>query len=927
MKRIRIVLSLAVVIVSLKTSAQHFGGFPPSTQWRQINTDTARIIYTRGAEQQAERIASLIHRQAADTAFAIGNRLRKVNIVLQSRTTLANGYVALAPFRSEFYLVPNSNFFEFGNLPWHENLAVHEYRHVQQYNNFRRGLSRGFYYLFGEQGQAFANAITVPDWFFEGDAVHNETAVTQQGRGRLPYFLSGYNSLWLEGKNYSWMKLRNGSLKDYVPDHYQLGYLLTNYGYLKYGSDFWEKVTRDASSFKGLFYPFQKAVKKYAGVDYKTFRKEALNFYKQKLGTGKAPAAARAKTVALYYFPQYISKDSLLYLKRAYNKIPAFYIRDSKGEHRLAQQSISSEEWFSYRKGRIAYTAYSTHPRWGLIDYSDIVVMDLAAGSEKRITSKLKYYTPDFSPSGEKIVAVRITDSLQTELHILNSATGELIKTIRPLSADTYFVNPRFVDENRIVAGIRNLKSEVSLNLIDADNPARVETLVPFSGNTIGLPFVAGNTVYFISNANANDDLYAVRLKDKSIWQITQDKTGNYYPSVFDDSLVWSHFTAEGLQIRTAALNEAGWTEISKMSWREQALLYPVAMADNTAEAVNRRFTEKRYSKSTGLFNFHSWSPDYVDPEFTFSLYSDNILNTFSNELFYRYNQNESSHGLGWNTAYGGFFSVLSAGAEYTYNRHLDFSGGSLTLDQLEVRGGYSIPLNFTKGKSYKALNFGSDYVFNRLTPTGFWKDSFEARNRSYLRHFVSWSHYLPRAVQQIYPKLGWASVFQHRHLVSDNGFQFYGNSFLYLPSFGNHSIVVNGSFQETDTNNVVFSNRFPNSRGYDEYYFSRMWKVEANYHFPIIYPDFGFANIVYLQRLRGNLFYDYTKVYSNKKTASANLRSVGGELFFDTKWWNQLPVSFGFRVSHLLDDGFTPQDRKGNNWFEFILPVNLIPD
>jgi hypothetical protein len=363
------------------------------------------------------------------------------------------------------------------------------------------------------------------------------------------------------------------------------------------------------------------------------------------------------------------------------------------------------------------------------------------------------------------------------------------------------------------------------------------------------------------------------------------------------------------------------------MNWEEQAFIYPVALTKNLVDAPARRFTEMRYGKTTGLFNFHSWSPDYVDPEFTFSLYSDNILNTFSNELFYRYNQNESSHGVGWNLAYGGLFPVLSAGAEYTYNRHLNFSGGTLTLDQFEARAGYNIPLNFTKGKSYKALNFGSDYVFNRLVPTGFFKDSFAARNQSYLRHFVSWSHYLPKAVQQIYPKLGWTSVFQHRHLLSDKGSQFYGNSFLYLPSFGNHSIVINGSFQETDTNNVVFSNRFPNSRGYDEYYFSRMWKVAANYHFPIVYPDFGFANIIYLQRLRGNLFYDYTRVYSNKKTASANLRSVGGELFFDTKWWNQLPVSFGFRVSHLLDDGFAPQDRKGNNWFEFILPLNLIPD
>ena len=54
---------------------------------------------------------------------------------------------------------------------------------------------------------------------------------------------------------------------------------------------------------------------------------------------------------------------------------------------------------------------------------------------------------------------------------------------------------------------------------------------------------------------------------------------------------------------------------------------------------------------------------------------------------------------------------------------------------------------------------------------------------------------------------------------------------------------------------------------------------------------------------------------------------SVGGELFFDTKWWNQLPVSFGLRASYLLDDGFVSGDRKGNMFYEFILPMDLIPD
>ena len=105
------------------------------------------------------------------------------------------------------------------------------------------------------------------------------------------------------------------------------------------------------------------------------------------------------------------------------------------------------------------------------------------------------------------------------------------------------------------------------------------------------------------------------------------------------------------------------------------------------------------------------------------------------------------------------------------------------------------------------------------------------------------------------------------------------------------------------------------------------MLKWGLNYHFPIIYPDLGFANIVYFQRLRGNVFYDNMRVFSNDKSAYRILRSVGGELYFDTRWWNQQPVSFGFRVSHLLDKGFASSDQKGSTWFEFILPLDLIPN
>jgi len=909
---------LVFCFIGLKLSAQQFGGFPPTTKWKQINTDTARIIFSSGSEAQAQRIATIIYQQAKDTT--LGRELRKINTVLHGKTTLANGYVGLAPFRSEYYLIPGSSVFDFGNLPWYENLAVHEYRHVQQFNNFRKGLSKGFYYLFGERGLSLANALAVPDWFFEGDAVYAETVLTPQGRGRLPYFLSGYHSLWLEGKNYNWMKLRNGSLKDYVPNHYQLGYLLTNYGYAKYGPEFWKKVTNDAARFKPLVYPFQGAVKGASGVDFKTFRKEALEFYRSKLPKENVSINRNDKTVTNYYFPQFISADSVVYLKTAYNRIPAFYLKDKSGEHKISLKSIGSEEWFSYRNGTVAYTAFSTNTRWSLVNYNDIVLLDVKSGKEKRLTEKKRYYTPDISPSGNKIVAVMVNDSLETELHVLRTADGSVISQQRLPAFDQLYSNPKFLDEERIVVGVRDAKARMGLQLLEGGS---VTTLIPFSYHTIGLPTIENNTIYFTANFSGNDDLYALQLKDKKLFQLTQGHTGNYYASVQGDSLIYSKFTTKGLQLQRASLSTMMWSEVNPIAINEQSQLYPVAGKErNILATPTERFAEKRYAKSTGLFNFHSWSPDYTTPEFTLSLYGDNILSTFSSNIFYRYNENERSHAVGFNTAYGGWTPIINAGVEYTYNRYIDFVNS--TFDQFEARLGYNIPLNFTQNKTYKFLNFGSNFVLNRTIPTGPFKDSFQLNTTGYLHHFVSWSHQLPRAVQQIFPKFGVGTTTAYRHRLDDKGYQFLHNTQFALPSFGNHSLVLGGSFQEVDTSNIIFSNRFALSRGYPDYYFSRMWRLSGNYHFPIAYPDFGFANILYIQRMRGNLFYDHSKVFSRNKQNTRDLRSVGAELFFDTQWWNSFPISFGIRYSNLLDHQFTGLSR---HQFEFVLPLDLIPD
>ena len=127
----RLFLIISIFHISFIVLAQQFGGNPPSTKWKQINTDSARVIFPVGLDSQAQRVASIVHNLASEKPVSLGNQLKKVSIVLQNQTTIANGYAQLGPFRSEYYMTPDFNNFNQGSIGWSDQLALHEYRHVQ----------------------------------------------------------------------------------------------------------------------------------------------------------------------------------------------------------------------------------------------------------------------------------------------------------------------------------------------------------------------------------------------------------------------------------------------------------------------------------------------------------------------------------------------------------------------------------------------------------------------------------------------------------------------------------------------------------------------------------------------------------------------------------------------------------------------------
>lgn len=939
-----LVLTICLALLSITSNSQQFGGTPPSQKWEQINSDTARIIFPAGLDSQANRIAAIVHFMAAKKPVSLGDKLKKVSIVLQHQTVIPNGYAGLGPFRSEFYLTPQSNNFEQGSVSWGDQLALHEYRHIQQYNNFDNGLSKIMKVLFGQEGYALAINAAIPDWFYEGDAVYNETVLTKQGRGRLPLFLNAYPSLWTSvpggsgPKKYSWMKLRNGSLKDYVPSHYNLGYLMINYGREKYGENFWTKVTSDASAFKGLFYPFQKAVKTHAGISYKKFREDAFNSYKSQAGRESNSRdeyvfPVRKNYVSNYYFPYSAGADSLVYLKTTFRHRPAFYVKDADGEHKIKVRNISLDEQYSYKNGRIVYASYENDARWNWRDYSVINVLDVATRKQKTITKNSKYFTPDISADGSKIAAVSISPQGISELHILDASNGNVLNRINAVEINL-FTDPKFIDDNTLVTAVRFNDGRMSLALAEVSTGNTVRITNP-SYNVVGFPSISNGIIYFTANYEGNDDVFALRLSDRSISRVTEGPFGNYFVNAGNGKLTWSAFTSEGYQLKQIPVDSSSWKKIPTASVEQVMTKFPVrtnqpGVPPFIDSVGNRSFAVSKYSKATGLINIHSWRPNYSAPIYTYSIYGQNILNTLQTEIYALYNEDERTPSIGINAIYSGLFPYIHLGTEYTFGRTSPFRNRVRTWDQLDTRLGLSLPFSKTKGQTYRNFSAGSFYVLRNEFNKGLFKDSLGNISFSYLLHTLSYTRQVQRAVQHIYPKWAFNFLVNHRHAISYyEGYQFFGSTSFYVPGIlPQHNLIFSAAYQQRDTSLALFSTRFPDARGFPDYYRtnagSKMWKVSANYHLPLVYPDWGFGNILYFQRIRANLFYDYQLVYFNDRRNSINLQSAGGELFFDTKWWNQHPISFGARMSFLLSDDPLTGQGKGTSVFELVLPVSL---
>jgi hypothetical protein len=147
-----LLLTLAVIIFMGSGFAQSLPVLdqnPTGLKWYQINTPKFRVVYPKGFESEAQRMANTLQTIYGPVSRTLEKEPRPISIVLQNQTAVSNGFVTLTPRRSEFFTAPPQDYNLLGTNDWLNLLAVHEFRHVVQFDKALTGFTKGVYYIFG----------------------------------------------------------------------------------------------------------------------------------------------------------------------------------------------------------------------------------------------------------------------------------------------------------------------------------------------------------------------------------------------------------------------------------------------------------------------------------------------------------------------------------------------------------------------------------------------------------------------------------------------------------------------------------------------------------------------------------------------------------------------------------------------------------
>ena len=915
------------------------GQDPASIKWQQIKTKYFQIIYPEDFEKQSQYLANVLETVYKFGSRSLGYNPKKIPLILHNQSVISNAYVAWAPKRMEFYTCPPQDSY---SENWLEQLSIHEFRHVVQIDILNQGFTKVLYYIFGQQATGAILGLFIPRWFMEGDAVCTETALSNSGRGRLPSFEKILRAQLLEKGKYNYEKAVHGSYKNFVPGPYNLGYYFVGFNRIKFGDKIWENALKKSAKYPFIITPFSRGIKNISKLSkvqlYNSTLTELRNLWEKQFNdltysNYTLISKINEKNYTNYELPLYLNDSLILTEKSGIDDINRFVTIDKNGnEKRIFTPGFNFHETLSYSKNKIYWAEKTFDPRWENRDYAIIKTYNLKTKKQKQLTKKSRLFAPDVSHNGKNIVAVEVTTENKYYLQIINSETGKKIKKFSTPD-NLFFMTPSWSENDKKIVMIVLSEKGKSIAVLNIESE-EIKYLTPFSFIEISKPVINKNHIFFTGAYSGIDNIYAFNLKNNQIYQVTSVKFGAYDADISTDGekMIFSNYTANGFEIVETNINQNEWIPLKNVNDNSIKLYEKLAKKEDVVIdkkiIPDKKYETKKYQKWKHLFNFHSWAPLSIDVNNTeikpgVSLMSQNKLSTAFTTLGYEYDINEEAGKYYLNFSYQGWYPVIDV--SFDYGKRKQFYTDSLekknsfSWHETNIKTGISLPLNLSKNKYFRRLqpkiNLTQIYLnMDDSSPFHFVQNSALSLDYSLLFYNQIKSSY-----RDLYPKWGQILklIFRNTPFQNNNKSSIYAiETYFYLPGFVKHNgFKLYGAYQNKIDGNYKFSDEINYPRGYTQQNNEDLYSFSVNYKFSLYYPDFNIGSILYLKRIKTNLFFDYAIGENNN--IYSYYKSTGIELSGDFHLLSFIaPMDFGVRAIYLPD--------TQSFEYEFLFSVNF---
>ncbi|MFZ9981546.1 MAG: hypothetical protein ACO3FI_05900 [Cyclobacteriaceae bacterium] len=895
---------------------------PASVRWRQIKTEDFRIIFPYGFEPTAQRMANTFQHIRGPESRSLGTpSVSRMPVILQNRSSISNGFVTLAPRRSELYTMPTQNYNFSGTNDWLNLLAGHEYRHMAQFAHSNRGFNRLFSTLFGQEALFVMSYISVPRWFWEGDAVAIETAFTTSGRGRIPEFDMVFRTNVMEGRTFNYNKQVLRSYKHYIPNHYVLGYhMVSHLREVTRDPEIWGKIT--ARTWSAPFIPgrFSNSIRREAGINVTGLYKSLASGLKQEWTTAQSGVTftefdtitkRTGKTFTNYSYPQYLSDGRIIAMKSGIGDAEKLVVLSESGEEfSYMPGPVNDAGMLSAAGSVVVWSEFRFDPRWPVRTWSVIRAHDTDSTkySSFTVTRKSRYSGASISPDGLKIAAVESDENYKVRLVVIDFYTGKVLRSFENESG-AFLSMPRWNNKGDAIAVLRQSGNLRSVLRIDYSS-GQTTTLLPASEVNIGHPVIHGEYLFYNAPFEGVDNIFALHIPSEKKFRVTVSKYGAYNASISPDGkfIAYSNMSRDGLDVVRIPFEPAGWSE-----YISPGRGYPESWS-HLAEQEGRpflfdsipdvRYTVKPYRKMLRAINPHSWGA-FVGADLTrasFGITSRDVLSNLSLYAGVEADIQERTPTWKGRASLQSFYPIIDVGYDYG-KRNVkvaeelvfitDINDGdttrttaplSFSWTERTTEAGLRIPLNLTQSRFFTQFNlsgyFGStsvnDFqnsfdnggrVVSSEYPQYFFRNYQDNGKLFYTKYRLSAYNLMRTSPRDINSRWGQAVFFNSSSTLKSSDFsgrQQSVTAYLYFPGlFRHHSLWGYWAFQNTaidwrNRDDYNFRNEVPLPRGSAVSRSEKMYSMALNYTLPVWYPDLAIGSLVNFRRVRLNSFADY---------------------------------------------------------------------